>query len=103
MWSFFGGAKAQKESEEESSARSGPGGTAVDMTTLDITYITHRLLGVCGCLEYFIFILAFLITSPGEAPYFRLDHIAGAASCLRRVQRSMHDSPNKSSSMETEV
>lgn len=42
LWNLFG--KAQKESEEENDNASPVGGT-VDMTTLDITYITHRLLG----------------------------------------------------------
>lgn len=43
LWNIFGGKgkEAQEERENEAPFDSGP----VDMTTLDITYITHRLLG----------------------------------------------------------
>lgn len=51
MWGFFGGQQksASKEidvANEESPLRTG----VVDMTSLDITYITHRLVGEC-CLN----------------------------------------------------
>lgn len=46
MWGFFGAKtrKEEEEEEEEVARRRGSNGL-VDMTTLDITYITHRLLG----------------------------------------------------------
>lgn len=46
MWNFFG--KGYKEHAEEDEGNALSLGTGpVDMTTLDITYITHRLLGEC--------------------------------------------------------
>ena len=55
LWNIFGGRGKDAEQESENSSPFGTG--TVDMTTLDITYITHRLLGesacvcVCVCLE----------------------------------------------------
>lgn len=42
--------------EEEAPSRHG---VAVDMTTLDITYITHRLLGEVFCVFYLSFLFPF--------------------------------------------
>lgn len=43
LWNIFGGRGKEAEQESENAPPFGIG--AVDMTTLDITYITHRLLG----------------------------------------------------------
>lgn len=44
VWNFFG--KGQKEAEREEDDNALPSGSKpVDMTTLDISYITHRLVG----------------------------------------------------------
>ena len=46
LWNIFGG--RGKEDAEQENENTTPFGTGtVDMTTLDITYITHRLLGEC--------------------------------------------------------
>lgn len=43
LWNIFGGRGKEAEQENENVPPFGSG--TVDMTTLDITYITHRLLG----------------------------------------------------------
>lgn len=44
VWNFFGKAHKEAEPEEDDNALAS-GSVPVDMTTLDISYITHRLVG----------------------------------------------------------
>lgn len=48
LWNIFSGRGKEAEEENENAPPFGTG--TVDMTTLDITYITHRLLGEWGAL-----------------------------------------------------
>lgn len=57
MWSFFAARSQRDMEEEEAPLRHG---AAVDMTTLDITYITHRLLGEVFWFFSYLFYFLFL-------------------------------------------
>lgn len=64
MWNFFAARSQRDMEEEEAPSRHG---AAVDMTTLDITYITHRLLGEV----FLVFIYLFFFFSFDDGCLFQ--------------------------------